>query len=545
MPEESKKRGRPPKVETEQIVETNSVADGSNYEFNSFVANGSLVDAVFSCGVFNYFSKTQIDNILKDPIAYHDEAIRLSNFVYGKNGIVANSIDYMIALPCLDKIIINKNKKTTQAVKKNKSLMKATLNTIDDKTFIRNALFTQALDGIAFYYFETRKKTPNNAKFLSDYEVEHICEINALDEASINASIISLPWKYTKIVGKKNGRYVLAFNLRYFDDYTGENLDRKLRKYPVEIVEAYNARKSNPDIYGDWYVLNSDKTMCRKIKCKDSEPWGRSLVIAALEDVLYKDYFIDTKRNVLDEVNNKIIYQTFPEGKDKGTCALTKKQQEEQHTTVKQAVMNKNRRNGVSFFSVASGTKLSSIDVDIDIFDSKNESELSNQISLDLGICASLIGAMSTGNFAAGQSNLEMITAQLYTWVYEWQNELNHVINKNIIQDEKNRVEIYYFPTSFVNRQSFFDMMKSLYTEASGSMRFLIASTGIDPDSYLSVLDEEIAEGYFEKYLPHQTSFTFNGDDKGGRPEEKKPTNENTLESKANKSNNMPKPSTK
>jgi hypothetical protein len=129
--------------------------------------------------------------------------------------------------------------------------------------------------------------------------------------------------------------------------------------------------------------------------------------------------------------------------------------------------------------------------------------------------------------------------------VYEWQNELNHVINKNIIQDEKNRVEIYYFPTSFVNRQSFFDMMKSLYTEASGSMRFLIASTGIDPDSYLSVLDEEIAEGYFEKYLPHQTSFTFNGDDKGGRPEEKKPTNENTLESKANKSNNMPKPSTK
>ena len=173
--------------------------------------------------------------------------------------------------------------------------------------------------------------------------------------------------------------------------------------------------------------------MCRKIKCKDSEPWGRSLIIAALEDVLYKDYYTDTKRNVLDEINNKIIYETFPEGKDKGTCALSKKQQEDQHNTVKQAIMTKNSKGGTSFFSVAAGTKLDSIDIDLDIFDSKNESDLNNNISLDLGICASLIGAMSTGNFASGQSNLEMITAQLYTWVYEWQTELNYVINKNIL----------------------------------------------------------------------------------------------------------------
>jgi len=187
------------------------------------------------------------------------------------------------------------------------------------------------------------------------------------------------------------------------------------------------------------------------------------------------------------------------------------------------------------------------IDVDIDIFDSKNESDLNNQISLDLGICASLIGSMSTGNFAAGQSNLEMITAQLYTWIYEWQNELNHVINKNIIKDEKNEVEIYYFPTSFVNRKSFFDMMRSLYTEAGGSLTFLIASTGVDPDSYYGVLDEEIADGLFDKYKPHLTSWTATEKDAkdDGRPEDNDSTNENTIRSKANNSNNMPKPSSK
>lgn len=557
MPEEVKrKRGRPPKDKTQNITENNSVVSTKNdetHEYNSFYSSAKygmsvttassidFINSIFSCGVYDYFSQKQIENILRNPIVNHEDAILLSEFVYGKNGTVSNSIDYMTALPCLDRIITSKRKKQTKQTKINKDLMQSTLKTIDDKRFIRDALFTQMLDGIAFYYFETKKHSFDNNKFMSTYDVENIVEIN---EVGINASIITLPWQYTKIVGKRNGRYILAFNLKYFDDFTGEQLDKKLKKYPAEIVEAYQKRNKEQNS-GDWCVLDNNKTMCRKIKCKDTEPWGRSLIIAALEDVLYKDYFTDTKRNVLDEINNKIIYETFPEGQQKGTCALTKKQQESQHNTVKQAVTSKNNKGGISFFSVAAGTKLDSIDVDVDIFDSKNESDLNNTISQDLGICASLIGAMTTGNFSAGQNNLEMITAQLYTWVYEWQNELNHVINKNIIQDEKNAVEIYYFPTSFVNRKSFFDMMRSLYMESGGSLQFLIASTGVDPDAYLSVLDEEIASGMFEKYTPHMTSYTYNGNnqtDTKGRPKTDNPS-DNTIASQSNNGNDLPSPS--
>lgn len=555
MPEEIKrKRGRPPKNKTENIVEVNSSTSQSNeYEFNSYYSSSKygtsvstssstdFINSIFACGVYEYFTQQQIHSILKNPIQNYEDAIILSEFVYGKNGIVSNSIDYMVALPCLDRVITSKRKKQTQKTKTNKELMRSTLNVIDDKRFIRDALFTEMLDGIAFYYFETRKHTSDNKKFMSSYDVENISEIN---ELGINASIITLPWRYTKIVGKKNGRYVLAFNLRFFDEFTGESLDRKLKKYPLEIVEAYNQRKKSNESTGEWYVLDSDKTMCRKIKCKDTERWGRSLIIATLEDVLYKDYFTDTKRNVLDEINNKIIYETFPEGQNKGSCALTKKQQEEQHKTVKQAVTNKNNRGGISFFSVSAGTKLDYIDVNTDIFDSKNESDLNNTISLDLGICASLIGAMSTGNYASGQANLEMITAQLYTWVYEWQAELNHVINKNIIQDSKNEVEIYYFPTSFVNRKSFFEMMKSLYLECSGSMSFVIASAGVDVDTYFSILDDEIESGIYERYKPHQTSYTSNNDtiSSGGRPKADNPS-ENTIKNQTSGGNSLPSPS--
>lgn len=538
MPEEvKKKRGRPRK---NPVVETNSQSSPTSEktnEFNSY-SDKMLFESIFRCGLYDYFTKDEIDSVLQNPIANHETAIRLSEFVYGKNGIVSNSIDYMTALMTLDRIVTTKT--LTEKAKKMRELMSSILEKVNDKQFIRDALFTDMLDGIAFYYFETTQKNSDKTKYLHDYQVENIMEIN---ELGINASILSLPWQYCKIVGKKNGRYVIAFDLRYFSDYTGEELERKLRKYPKEIVDGYN----NQSRTGDWLVLNSDRTMCCKIKCKNSEPWGRSLIIATLSDVLYKDYFIDTKRNVLDEVNNKIIYETFPEGKDKGSCALTGKQQQAQHDTVKGAIMNKNNRSGTSFFSVAAGTKLDKIDVDVDIFDSKNEASLNDQIAQDLGICASLIGAMSTGTFAGGQQNLEMITSQIYTWVCEWSKELSYVINKNIIKDSKNQVDIYYFPTSFVNRKEFFEMMKTLYTNASGSLKFLIASTGVDPDIYLSVMDEEINEGFDKKYLPHQTSFTYTGDksdDQGGRPKTDNPS-ENTVKSQSNNGNDIPSPSDK
>lgn len=540
MPEEfRKKRGRPPENRPEYVTGADAAALPSKeevYEFHSY--NSCFVsDSIFNCGIYDYFTKEEIDSVLRNPIANHETAIKLSEFVYGKNGIVSNSIDYMVALMTLDRIVTAKA--NGRKANGQKDLMKSTLETIHDKAFLRDALFTQMVDGIAFYYFETSEKAADRKKYLSDYEVENIVEIN---EMGINASIITLPWQYTKIVGKKNGRFVLAFNLRYFDDFTGESLDKKLRKYPKEIVKGYQERKAG-DSASDWMVLDNDKTMCRKIKCKNVEAWGRSLIIASLSDVLYKDYFTDTKRNVLDEVNNRVIYEVFPENKQGNGSSLSKTQQENQHNTVKQAIMQKNNRGGLSFMSLAAGTKLNAIDVSTDIFDEKNEATLNNDIAVDLGICASLIGAMSTGTFAGGQQNLEMITSQIYTWICEWKDELVHVINKNVIKDSKNSIDIYYFPTSFVNRRQFFDMMRVLYTQASGSLTFLIASSGVDPDIYLSVLDDEIEKGYFNKYYPHQTSYTYTGLNPGSGKKPKTDTPaENTERSRLANGNDTPSP---
>lgn len=532
--------------------ETNSVSQqevNNSYEFNSYFSTLPVNDysSIFGCNLYTEFTPEEIRAIVKDPIANHSLTRKLAMFVYNSEGVVTNTIDYMVALPCLDRVVNAKKRKFGKTkINKNKDLMLSTLESIKDKQFIRDALFTDMNEGNCFYYFETTKRVNDATKALSDYDVENIVE---LCDLGMNASLIPLPYEYSKIVGRKNNRNVMAFNLRYFQEQcvTQDERNRKLKKYPAEIRNAYYAWEKGNFSSNNWVVLDNKHTIAHKIKCKISEPWGRPLAIAAISDILYQNEFVDTKRNVLRELNNRIVVQTLPEGKDKGSCALTKTQQQDQHDKVKQAVMTKNNRGGTSFFTVSAGTKIEALDVGTaDIFDQKNEGDLTDKIAMDLGMAAQLLGASSTGTFANGQSNLEMINAQLYTWIQELQNELNYVINENIIKDNHNKVEVYYLPTSRVNRQQFFDMMKTLYLQASGSMTLLVASTGINPDVYFNILDEEYDSKIFDKYLPHQTSYTLSKDDNvGGRPSVDNPTKESTIQSQSNGGNNLPSPSDK
>lgn len=543
-------RGRPPKnttVETNTEHSSPTVKDES-YEFNSYFGTVPIsnLDAIFGCYIMSAFTPEQIKSIIKDPITNHDITRKLAMFVYNSDGIVTNAIDYMVSMPCLDRVVYGKKRLFHKTkLNHNKDLMLSTLESINDKQFIRDVLFTDMNEGTSFYYFETTSKSVDRTKFLRDYDVENIIEICDL---GINAVMIPLPYEYCKIVGRKNGRYVIAFNLRYFDECnTLEDKQRKLKKYPLEISKAYYEWAKGNKESSNWVVLDNDHTIAHKIKCKVSEPWGRPLAIAAISDILYQDEFVDTKRGVLREINSQVVIQTLPEGQTKGSCALTKKQQEDQHDKVKQAVLTKNNRGGTTFVTVAAGTKMDSLDINnTDIFDEKNESNLTDKIAMDLGMAAQLIGASSSGTFASGQHNLEMVNSQIYTWVQEIQSELNHVINACVIKDKKNKVEVYYLPTSLVNRKNFFDMMKNLYLECGGSMTFLIASTGVSPEVYFNILDEEIENKIFDKYTPHQTSYTMSSksNNAGGRPSIDNPTNESTIKSQSNNSNNQPKPST-
>lgn len=528
-----------------KIYENNSAKDPA-YEFSSYSSQQAYSNYYFGLNIFDLYSREQLADLVKDPMANNKILREISLILYGMNGTYTNTVDYMTAIPTLDKVIVTHGTSDNKK-RKNKELMESTLRTIKDKEIVRDALWRGMIDGIAFYYFEVTGKPVSLEKTLNDYDVNSIVEIN---ELGINASIISLSTDYTEIIGIKNNSYVIAFNLDYFDDPSGEQTERKLKKFPKEIRDAYHKRKEQNGIKGNnWVVLDNTKTIVHKIRSQRSEKYGRPLVLAAISDILYDDYFTSTKRNVLDEINNKVVYQTLPEGQNKGTCALTKQQQEKQHETVKSAVMKKNNRGGTSFFTVSAGTKLNVLDIgNADIFDEKYESNLGDKIALDMGIAGSLLNGSSSGSYSSQENNLELITAQLFQWVEQIISEINKCISINIIDDNKNWVECKYLPMTFVNKGKMVGYMKDLYLQGKGSLTAWASACGLSADVFFALLDQEKADDIEDKYPVHKTSYTLSANneyalqDKGGRPTTDNPK-EKTVQTRQNGGNNSPSPS--
>ena len=519
--------------------------DTSNYEVNSYwYRNDVSTNTYFN--ILCDYRVEQLISIIQQPMldANNYELRKISRRLYSSDGITRNTLDYISALPSLDYIVTSYA--NDKASKLNKEVMRYVMRKIKHKQFIRDVILKGCIDGIAFYYLDTASTKTDRTKFINQFQAESVSEVNALKPklAKINASLKSLPTDYCRIIGTKNNSYVVAFDLAYFN--TGlENAESKLKKYPSEFTVAYNKWQSNKST-GQMFILDNTKTIVHKISSNLDEPWGRPLVLAAIQDILYSDYFRNTKRNLLDNINNKIIYETFPEGKTAGTSALTKQQQKEQHDAVKSAVSRKQGTNGTTFFSVAAGTKIGSIDIKTDLFDNDYESNLSTTVGTDLGFAASLLNASGTTSFSAQQTNLELVTSQICEWIEGIVAELNKVINYNILGLNYIDVEVNYLPITHLNRDKYFKNAKELFTIGRGSLAYLANCAGLSKEVYFAMLDEQLEEGVMDKYPVNATSYNTSGNDnesnKGGRPVNENPTNENTIRSKTNNSNGTPKP---
>lgn len=530
-------------MDNEETLDNTPTAETNSYMYNTNITCEWA--KLFSDSCFqSQYTSDEIREYINHPAIYQKELRELGWWAYRVDGSVSSAIDYLRTMHTLDKTVVCKSRtldgKKPRSFNKNKQLMLNTLEVIKYKEKIRDALLKRCNDGIYFYYFETSAVNSITKKFLNDIDVERIYEIN---ELGINASIISLPVDWCKIVGKKNNAFVVAFDLKYFLQFDERKRDMELLKFPKEIRDGF---KKNEKHIGEksWIVLDNNKTIVDKGKTPDNVPYGIPLAICALDDILYANYFVQTKRNVLDSVNSQIIYEVFPEG-EKGKCTLTSNQQKEQHGIIKEAIVNKKNKNGVAFFSLAAGTKMDSIKVDTDILDEKNENTIKNSVPRDLGISSASLNGEATGNYATASLNIEMVAGNVYSWIENFMNELNKCINANIIKDKRCKIACNILPVTYVNRDKFFNQMKALYSECNGSFMAVIAASGMDVESYLSLLDEEKELNFDEKYMPHASMHTqSSSDNKGGRPSisDSEVKNENTLASKSINGNANPKP---
>ena len=515
--------------------------DSKGYELQSMWDNVSWVPYARGCSLLDLGYRIEdIQRIIRDPMTYNQEARALSRAIYSANGIVTNVIDYMVALPVLNPVIVPHGESANKK-KKNKQAVRDVWRNIRGDEVIRDGIMCSLIEGVYFAYFETIERPLSKDQSMDDWSVANIVEVN--EATGVSSAIISLNPDYTRIVGIKDGTYKLAFDLSYFDLHDRTPAEVKLRQYPKEIRKKYNDWHTGKG--KQWAVLDTDHTIAVKYRAKRSEPYGRPLALAAIDDILYDAADTKAKRLALAEAGNRIYWQEFPQGAQKGQSALTGTQQKEQHETVRNALQRKGTSDSVTtFFSVAAGTGINALKPNVDILDDDADNSNRRKISQSLGFAGSLLTGEGTSSFSSQENNLQLITAQVFQLVTMLTTELNKVINRCVIKNLTYRTEIQFLPITYCNRKAFVEMSKDLYLQGKGSLSMWASAVGIDPDAFFDMLDEELENDIEHKYPVHQTSYTFTGESTGGRPVDEDTANPKTLNNRANDNNNTPHPET-
>lgn len=540
MEEIKKKRGRPPKPKVETQSELSAINENNSYYSRISVASGLL-----GCDIFDEYDEDELKDMLSDPMANNQQLRELSRKLYNSSGIITNVIDYSVSLPTLDYIIVPHGDDKAKR-KSNRKLAKSVIDKIRHKEIIRDGLFSNLIDGAYYAYLEVLERPNDASKTLSDYEVQTIVEINT--DKKVVAAVITLPVDACKIVGYKYDVPIVAFDLTYFNVNGNEPTEKKLRRFPKEIRDGYAAYNSAGSSKNNWLILSTDHTIATKYRAKRIEPFGRPLCLGAIANALYASEYLSTKRTVLNDLRNQVYYQTFPESDKKGISSLSKTQQENQHNAVRNGLQGKGAVNSISFFSVASGTKIDKVKTDsIELLDNKYESTLRDDIAADLGFAGSLLsGSAPNASYASLNMNVQLISGQIFAVVDLLTSELNKVINAQFIQDANNSVQIQYLPITFLNRKEVIASHKDLYLQGKGSLLMWAAASGIEAETFLDLvkLEEDLE---LESLPVHQTSFTLSAGqaNAGGRPPVEDVTNASTASTRKNNANAQPKPSTK
>lgn len=513
----------------------------NSYEYNSSLGAACINNIYKGARYRAPFTSDEIMQMAKDPMVYIQDLRRWAKWAYYANGTVSTAIDSLVSLHTLDYVVVAKPKKAgseRRSYRASMDKMNSVLRSMKYKEIIRDALFHEANEGMYIGYLETRTLPVDDREVIPDIDVQGITEINSV---GVNAVVISLPLDYTRIIGRRNNCYEVAFDLRYFNGMTDRERKRALAGFPKQIQNGWEQYSNHEfDNNAVWLRLDWKKTIVVKIKSSINDPYGVPFAIAALDDIDYANYFINTKRQILDNVNNQIYYETFPEGEKKGTSALSQEQQADQHNIVRQALTQRRNASGTAFFSLAAGTTMDYLPVDVSLLDEENESSIEEDVNEDIGFSAAALNGSSSGNYATATLNLEIVANKVYTWIEAIVEELNKCINYNVVRDGVYRIEFRVLPVTFANRDKQVQYFSDLYARGKGSLLAWVAATGLNADDYLSLMDYELSEDFEDRYPVHKTSFTITGD--GDEPDDI-PTNDSSLSTDKNNGNASPAPS--
>lgn len=467
-------------------------------------------------------SRGRLKEYIKYPMIYNAILRAISEQAYNKNGLYANVIDYMVDIPTLSYITIVDKDANSSTKKKAKKFDKLMYKIKHDKT-TRDILTHGFIYGM---YVGILRDTSVKQKTLDDKDTFDTnfrrLEGLTLDD---NFQIEPLPIDYCRIRGLMNGDNVAQFDLSYFDQWQSNGLVGQIKNFPDDIIKAYmKYKKTGQD---KWYTLDYRKTVALKFRATVDEPYGRPLGLSAFLNMKASEDYNDNQSNIVDELASSIYHLTLPEGVDgKNACSLNNKQQEQLIHAFECAVKSNTGGGGakISTLTLPPKAKLDRLSKDSSLLKDTLSDELSKKISTDLGFASSALNAQSAGgaSYSTLSVNIDLVSSQVFRYVNEIAYEYTRVLNYHLgIKKVDDFIKVTYLPISWINKDDMCNKMKELYTLGCGSRKMWIASTGVNPEDYISLMQQEKDENLDDLFVPHATSYTTSSEteNKNGRPQ--------------------------
>ena len=490
----------------------------------------------------NNLTMGQLKQYIKYPMIYNKILRLISRQAYFINGLYGQSIDRMIALPTLSYVttLRNRNEKMKNMKPKFNNILKRLNIDRSTRDILRNLFIEGMFVGIL------RDTTASNKNINTSIMIDSLDRLEGLS-LDDNFMIQPLNLDYCKIIGFQNNISIAAFDMQYFDQFKHGGLINEIKNYPKEFAKAYTDYKKDGN--KRWFILDYKKTIALKAKANELDAYGVPFGISAFADIKMDDEYGNSQYKLVQELASSIYYLILPEGEKQGSCSLNRAQQDNIIKAFENAVkLSANSNNSkISTLSLAPGTKIDRLSKDASLLKDTLSDENAKKISTSLGFAISALNAEGqSGNLGSLQINLDLISAQVFQYTNEIAKEQTRVINEHLGIVPRDYIDINYLPITWLNKKDVYEKAKDLYMTTGGSRIFYIAAAGFDPDSYLSICDEEIEEKFDEKYLPHITSYTAtdNADNVnpdvnlGGRPnKETRDLKESGLVTKNLKSN--------
>ena len=542
-------------VETNSYnIETNSINSESYSFFTSMNTNTSNL------------SMDGLQEYIKYPMIYNAILREISKQGYNSNGMYARSIDTRVSLPLLSYVCVLRKslfgKKINNKDKKRKQKINLMMKLLNHEKTTRDILRKLDVDGM--YIGILRDTTASNKDVMPmSGMVESIDRLEGLS-LDDNFMIQPLDLDYCKIVGFQNNVAIAAFDMMYFDQFKHGGLLNEIKNFPNEFIVAYQQYRK--DASKRWYILDYKTTIALTARANIDEAYGRPYGLAAFADMKMQTDYTNSQYKLISELASSIYYLVFPEGEKKGSCSLNTEQQQNVIDAFKGAVRANTTNNTgsqakISTLTLPAGTQVDRLSKDSSLIKDTLSDENIKKISTNLGFASTALNSASEGSsgFAGLQVNMDIISSQIFQELNEIGCEYTRILNNHENTQPSNYIDIKYLPISYLNKNDMYEKMKDLYMTSGGSRTYMIAASGINPEDYMSVCDEEVSDDLDNKYQPHATAYTLSDsmdksnpdsnegiNNKGGRPE--KPQDDLSFAgniTKTKQDNKKIKPSTK